>query len=145
MAYTLRLAEILAALVPDGVEEHLHEPAVVQAVGRTTLEACTANMLRAGEELRGTGIVLAIEPEADGSLATVDELIRWWPDGLENVTICYDACHSAVAYEDPDAVLGALDEAGIRIGKAQLSAALQLPWSRAPSSSASTTRSTCTR
>jgi hypothetical protein len=66
-------------------------------------------------------------PEADGSLATVDELVAWWPDGLEHVTVCFDACHSAVAFEDPDEVLGALDAAGIRIGKAQLSAALRLP------------------
>jgi hypothetical protein len=90
-------------------------------------EACTTNVRRVDEELRGTRVSLAIEPEADGSLATVDEFIDWWPDGLENVTICFDACHSAVAYEEPEAALSALDDAGIRIGKAQLSAALRLP------------------
>jgi hypothetical protein len=88
---------------------------------------CTRNIRRVDEALRGTRIALAIEPEADGALATVDDLIRWWPDGLENVTVCFDACHSAVAYEEPEAVLDALDDAGIRIGKAQLSAALVVP------------------
>ena len=125
--YTLRLAEILAALLPDGVDGTISTNPLSYKPWGADLDACTANMMRVGDELRDTGIVLAIEPEADGSLATVDELIRWWPDGLENVTICYDACHSAVAYEDPEEVLGALDEAGIRIGKAQLSAALRLP------------------
>jgi len=82
-----------------------------------------------GAELRGTRIALAIEPEADGALATIDDLIRWWPEELDrqHVTVCFDACHSAVAYEEPDEALAALDEAGIRIGKAQLSAALRLP------------------
>ena len=53
--------------------------------------------------------------------------IRWWPDGLDQVTLCFDACHSAVAYEEPEQALAALDEAGIRVGKAQLSAALTVP------------------
>jgi sugar phosphate isomerase/epimerase len=127
VAYTLRLAEILSALVPDGVEGTISTSPLSYKPWGHDLAACTANVVRVGDELRGTGIVLAIEPEADGSLATVDELIRWWPDGLENVTVCFDACHSAVAYEEPDEALAALDEAGIRIGKAQLSAALKLP------------------
>ena len=125
--YTLRLAEVLAALVPDGVEGTISTSPLSYKPWGHDLSACTANVVRVGEELRGTGVVLAIEPEADGTLATVDELIQWWPDGLENVTICFDACHSAVAFEEPDAALAALDDAGIRIGKAQLSAALKLP------------------
>jgi sugar phosphate isomerase/epimerase len=125
--YTLRLAEILAALLPDGVEGTISTSPLSYKPWGHDLDACTANVHRVDEGLRGTNIALAIEPEADGSLATVDELIEWWPDGLENVTICFDACHSAVAYEDPDEALAALDEGGIRIGKAQLSAALKLP------------------
>jgi sugar phosphate isomerase/epimerase len=125
--YTLRLAEILAALLPEGLEGTISTSPLSYKPWRHDLDACTANVRRVDEGLRGTNIALAIEPEADGSLATVDELIEWWPDGLENVTICFDACHSAVAYEDPEEALAALDEAGIRMGKAQLSAALKLP------------------
>ena len=125
--YTLRLAEILSALLPDGVEGTISTSPLSYKPWGHDVAACTANVMRVGEELRGTRIALAIEPEADGTLATVDELIAWWPDGLENVTICFDACHSAVAYEEPDEALAALDDAGIRIGKAQLSAALKLP------------------
>ena len=128
VAYTLRLAEILAALLPEGVDGTIStSPLSYKPWVDGDLAACTANVRRVGEELRGTRIALAIEPEADGALATVDELIEWWPDELENVTVCFDACHSAVAYEEPDEALAALDDAGIRIGKAQLSAALRLP------------------
>ena len=28
------------------------------------------------------------------------------------MTVCFDACHSAVAYEEPEEALAALDEAG---------------------------------
>jgi sugar phosphate isomerase/epimerase len=127
VAYTLRLAEILGALLPEGVEGTISTSPLSYKAWDSDLEACTANVRRVDEGLRGTEIALAIEPEADGTLANVDELIRWWPDGLENVTVCFDACHSAVAYEEPEGALAALDEAGIRIGKAQLSAALRLP------------------
>jgi hypothetical protein len=125
--YTLRLAEILDALLPDGVEGTISTSPLSYKAWDADLEACTENVQRVDHGLRGSRIALAIEPEADGSLATVDEMIEWWPDGLENVTICFDACHSAVAYEEPEETLAALDEAGIRIGKAQLSAALRLP------------------
>jgi sugar phosphate isomerase/epimerase len=125
--YTLRLAEILAALLPDGVEGTIStSPLSYKPWGRD-VEACTRNLVRAGRELDGTGIALAIEPEADGTLADIGELVRWWPDGIENVTACFDACHSAVAYEEPEEALDALDAAGIRVGKAQLSAALIVP------------------
>ena len=128
VAYTLRLAEILSALLPDGVDGTIStSPLSYRPWVDGDLDACTANVARVGEELRGTRIALAIEPEADGALANVDDLVRWWPDGLENVTVCFDACHSAVAYEEPEAALDALDAAGIRVGKAQLSAALIVP------------------
>jgi hypothetical protein len=129
VAYTLRLAEILSALLPDGVDGTIStNPLSYRAwVDDAGVAACTRNVRRVSDELRGTRITLAIEPEADGVLATVDDAIRWWPDGLDQVTVCFDACHSAVAYEDPVQALDALDEAGIRVGKAQLSAALTVP------------------
>jgi len=128
VAYTLRLAEILAALLPDGVDGTISTNPLsygpwLDAAG---LAAATRNMVQVGAELRGTRIALAIEPEADGALANVSDLIEWWPDALD-ATVCFDACHSAVAYEDPDEALDALDAAGIRVGKAQLSAALTVP------------------
>jgi sugar phosphate isomerase/epimerase len=128
--YTLRLAEILAALLPDGEAGTIStSPLSYRAwLQDGDWDRCTANVIRVGEALRGTRIALAIEPEADGALADIDDLVRWWPDALdrEHVTVCFDACHSAVSYEEPRAALDALAGAGIRVGKAQLSAALRL-------------------
>jgi xylose isomerase-like TIM barrel protein len=128
VAYTLRLAEILTALLPDGVDGTISTNPLSYGpwLDDAGLAAATRNIARVGDELRGTRVALAIEPEADGALATIADLIRWWPDELD-ATVCFDACHSAVAYEEPDEALGALDEAGIRVGKAQLSAALNVP------------------
>ena len=103
VAYTLRLAEILTALLPDGVDGTISTNPLsygpwLDASGRA---AATRNLVRVGAELRGTRVALAIEPEADGALANVSDLIAWWPDSLD-ATVCFDACHSAVAYEDPD-------------------------------------------
>jgi sugar phosphate isomerase/epimerase len=131
VAYTLRLAEILQALLPDGVAGTISTSPLSYGpwIDDEGLQTCTANVLRVADELRGTPIALAIEPEADGALADVGDLIEWWPEQLDrdHVTICFDACHSAVAFEEPEEALAALDDAGIRIGKAQLSAALKLP------------------
>ena len=131
VAYTLRLAEILDALLPDGVDGTISTSPLSYAawVDDDDIQTCTANVFRVADALKGTRIALAIEPEADGVLATVDDAIGWWPDALdrEHVTLCFDACHSAVAYEEPEAALDALDAAEIRVGKAQLSAALIVP------------------
>jgi sugar phosphate isomerase/epimerase len=129
VAYTLRLAEILAALLPDGVDGTISTSPLSYGrwIDGDGVEACTRNVRRVSDALGGTRIALAIEPEADGALATIDDVIRWWPDGLDHVTVCFDACHSAVAYEEPEEALEALDAAGIRVGKAQLSAALNVP------------------
>jgi hypothetical protein len=129
VAYTLRLAEILDALLPPGVDGTISTSPLSYGpwIDDDGLALCTRNVRRVSDELRGTRIALAIEPEADGALATIDDLIAWWPDGLDHVTVCFDACHSAVAYEEPEEALDALDAAGIRVGKAQLSAALTVP------------------
>ena len=125
--YTLRLAEILAALLPGRRRrDDLHQPALLQRRGSTTTaverarRTCGASPTSCAA--RGSRSRSSRRPTARSP--TVDDVIRWWPDGLENVTVCFDACHSAVAYEEPEEALDALDEAGIRVGKAQLSAAL---------------------
>jgi sugar phosphate isomerase/epimerase len=136
VAYTLRLAEILAALLPDGEAGTISTSPLSYAPwiagDDDAWERCTANVARVATALRrlrserGIEIALALEPEADGALADCTDLLRWWPDELDrdHVTVCFDACHAAVAYEDPADVLDALAGAGIRVGKAQLSAAL---------------------
>jgi hypothetical protein len=52
--------------------------------------------------------------------AAADAAIR------EHIGVCLDACHLAVEFEDPAEVLAALDRAGIRVPKTQLSAGLRV-------------------
>jgi len=49
-----------------------------------------------------------------------EEIIR------EHLCVCYDTCHFAVEYEEPEAALGRFASEGIRIGKMQVSAALKV-------------------
>ncbi len=139
VAYTLRLARIMAALLPAGEAGTIstsplsYKPWLGGDVD--AWERCTRNLIRAADGLkrihdeRGIHIALALEPEADGALADCADLVRWWdPERLDgdHVTACFDACHAAVAYEDPAEALDLLDGAGIRVGKVQLSAALRV-------------------
>jgi sugar phosphate isomerase/epimerase len=119
-------------------------------------ETVTRNVVRVVEALvkvrreHGTVIHLDIEPEPDCVLENTAETVTFFRDWLfdagarmlatalavdidqakrelqEHVQLCFDCCHFAVEYEDPAAALRELQGAGIRIGRVQLSSALQV-------------------
>ena len=92
---------------------------------------------------------LDIEPEPDGLLENTDEFIRYFEEWLlpqvsdylqtrygfsavkaeevikTHVQLCYDVCHFALAYEEPAVVFNRLKRKGIKVGRAQISAALK--------------------
>lgn len=98
----------------------------------------------------GKLIHIDIEPEPDGLIENAAEVVEFFqkwllPIGgaylaeylgialevaeahlLDYIRICYDTCHFAVEYEDPAAVFASFHAAGIKIGKIQLSAAIQV-------------------
>jgi hypothetical protein len=98
----------------------------------------------------GKTIHLDIEPEPDGLLENSTEVVRFYEDWLladgasmlsermgmtidearacllDHIRVCFDTCHVAMAYEDPEQVLDRLAEVGIRIGKVQISSALKV-------------------
>jgi len=116
----------------------------------------TRNVARIAEALvrvrqdTGKFIHLDIEPEPDCVLENSDESIAFYTDHLfvegarflasalgiaedearahlqDHVRLCFDCCHFAVEYEDPAVALERLDAAGIRIGRVQLSSALEV-------------------
>jgi hypothetical protein len=49
---------------------------------------------------------------------------------LRYCTLCYDICHFSLAYEEPGYTFEKLREAGIKIGKIQVSAALKIKFDR---------------
>jgi len=119
------------------------------------LDAACDNLARTVAALanirRETGkfIHLDIEPEPDGLLDTTENTIYFFTRELpsragkvlvdhhgfsaadaqtvlrDHVQLCYDVCHFAVMFEDPKTSIQRLTEAGIRIGRVQLSAALK--------------------
>lgn len=162
VAYTLRMVEILAALLPPGMEGGISTSPLsykgwVDPGDEVTwfllidnLVRVAAAMVRLRQE-RGILIHLDIEPEPDGLLGTFAELAdffesRLLPLGaprlaaelggisevdarsclLEHLRVCFDACHIAVGYEDPAAILDRFAALGIRVGKVQLSSALKV-------------------
>lgn len=102
-------------------------------------------------ELRtGKYLHLDIEPEPDGLIENSDEFLFFFDTYLipmaqeilaekldlsveqivttvkRYITMCYDICHFSLAYEEPKATFQKLSEAGIGIGKIQVSAALKI-------------------
>jgi sugar phosphate isomerase/epimerase len=161
--YTLRLIDILAGLLPDGVTGGISTSPLgykswIALEDRDTWEILTRNVVRVAAALartrreRGRLIHLDIEPEPDGVLETSAELVRFFNDWLlpvggpwladmlgvsiedaraailEHIRVCFDTCHMAVGYEEPGAVLDRYAAAGIRVGKVQISAALEVPF-----------------
>lgn len=133
--------------------KHWHKEA--EALEQVKAESCK-HLLQVVEHLHsikketGQELHLDIEPEPDGVLENAEGLIRFFkewllPQGIDwfqsrhglseadarelvlnHLQVCYDVCHFAVAYEDHAVVLNAFREAGIKIGKFQLSAALKI-------------------
>ncbi|AWO00943.1 xylose isomerase [Chitinophaga alhagiae] len=119
------------------------------------MESATLNMLLVVEQLiaihrnGGPLLHLDVEPEPDGMLENSKEYIDWYfqhllPAGVimfgdkfgmgeeeaiaaikQHVQLCYDVCHFAVSYEDPQVVLERLHYFGLKVGKVQISAALK--------------------
>jgi sugar phosphate isomerase/epimerase len=103
------------------------------------------------QERSGRTIALALEPEPCCFLETIEETIGFFESQLfsrsaaqqlaqhtglqgeaaeealrRHLGVCLDLCHAAVEFEDPDAIVPRLRNAGIRIAKLQLSAGLQI-------------------
>lgn len=113
------------------------------------LAAVVGEMIRIREET-GKLLHIDLEPEPDGLIENTSEIIDFYqnwllPIGgnylsekfkieqqlaesklLEHVRICYDTCHFSVEYEQPQSVFTRLQSAGIKLGKIQISAAIQV-------------------
>ncbi|MFO0947243.1 MAG: metabolite traffic protein EboE [Planctomycetota bacterium] len=147
MDYTLRVARLLATLLPDG------------ATGSISTSPCawklaapvggygvyfprlieTATSLAELADKTGKVIRLAIEPEPGCVLETTDEAIAFfhelWRSSQgtavetavrEHLGLCYDVCHQAVEFEDVADSIDRLDREGIRINKVHVTCALEL-------------------
>jgi hypothetical protein len=144
-AYTMRLADLLAGWLPEGMTGSISTVPIGFKGGvgapdwaddmadvRRQLVAVLTH-LQALRRDRAREIVLALEPEPGCLLETTEEVCRFFdefdlpPDLRDLIGICYDCCHQAVEFEEPAASLARLAAAGVRIAKVQVSSALNLP------------------
>jgi len=123
------------------------------------LKRATSNIFLLLDELitieKETGQVLHldIEPEPDGLFDNTTDFVIWYRDILlpggikylneghqldsetaaatirKYIQLCYDICHAAVGYEQPEDILRLLDENGIKVGRIQVSSALKIDFS----------------
>jgi sugar phosphate isomerase/epimerase len=145
-AYTLRLAEVLERIAPaDVARPTISTVPLGWRIGWTEVETRRAaqalvGVARALAERGGRRIRICLEPEPGCVIESTADAVRFFGGPLADAArtaddaaavrahlgICFDTCHQAVAFEDPGASLTALAAAGIAVGKAQLSSALEL-------------------
>jgi hypothetical protein len=127
-----------------------------EASRKEVMQKATLHIAKAVAEMAalhkqsGKLIHLDLEPEPDGLIENSTEMISWFTgvllpqggkylaDSLQistdeaetlirrHLQVCYDVCHFALAYEEPKRVLQKFKEAGIQVGKVQISAALKV-------------------
>jgi sugar phosphate isomerase/epimerase len=145
--HTLKLAAILDIMAPpDVTEPTISSLPLGWRVGWTDehMDASARALIGVARELRaradrgGRRIRICLEAEPGCALELTPHVIRFFEGPLARAAgtehelidahlgVCYDLCHQAVAFEDPADVIGAITRAGIRIGKVQVSSALEL-------------------
>jgi sugar phosphate isomerase/epimerase len=135
--------------VPGAFKARVRDDSDAARMGELIVEhAATLHGIR---ERTGQRVSLALEPEPFCHMETVAETVSFFErhvfstaaakrlatlTGLDvadseaflrhHVGVCFDACHMAVEFEEPEAALQALRAAGIRIAKVQISAGLRV-------------------
>jgi sugar phosphate isomerase/epimerase len=149
LKYTQDCAEVLTDLLPEdgfgsistlplGWREgwtRVHSEKAVEALLELVRFLAT---LRKGS---GKTVALAMEPEPGCALERTPQVLEFWKDVLRpaahraglsdllntHLGLCYDTCHQAVQFENPEEALESLHEWDIPIHKMQLSSALEFP------------------
>ena len=145
LAYTNLLFDLLAQIVPAGVEGSVSTVPCGFKELLTTSEQfseCCKNLWRCVEhiakasERTGRKLHLGLEPEPLCVLEKTDEVLDFFarmnaehpndPRLAEHLGVNYDTCHLAVEFEEPREAISALIRNGIRLSKIHLSSALKL-------------------
>ncbi len=154
VAYTRDLIQILHALLPPGDEGSIstlplgwHDD--LGPRDGEGYDAAAAHLLTLARELAdleartGRLIHLDLEPEPGCCIGCVADATRFFtqrlfaqslPDDLvrRHLRICHDTCHAAVMFEPQDRALQAYRDAGVRVGKVQLSSAIRCDFDALP-------------
>ncbi len=145
VAYTNRLFDLLAQLVPPGVEgsvstvpgsfkEFISTPDQRKTI-RDNVFRCVEHIARVCEQT-GRKMHLGLEPEPLCLLETSSETVQFFdrlraehdndPRLFAYLGVNYDTCHLAVEFEDPHVAIKNLQQHQIKISKLHLSSALKV-------------------
>ncbi len=139
-AYTRRLARLLALWLPEGGQGSISTvplgfrqdfPQADMPVAMGRLRQALA-WLADLEEETGRRIRLSLEPEPGCLIETTQEVVDIFarldpsPREARHLAVCYDCCHQALQFEEPEASLALLARNGIAMGHIQVSSALHL-------------------
>jgi hypothetical protein len=150
LQYTLDLAHILADLLPPSTEGSIStlplgwrtatpsHPPIDPTLAVQQLQKL-ADALAQLRDHTGNLIHVDLEPEPGCLLQHADEVIHFFTAHLwkntttpqrqrlqDHIRLCHDICHSSVQFEDQATVLNQYHAADIRLGKIQISSALQI-------------------
>ncbi len=145
LAYTKNLVSILDQLLSPGEEGSISTMPIAWGSPQPTDQQwslAVQNLLNlvdhlyALEQRTGRLIYVCIEPEPGCLLDTTEGVIqlfqtRLFPAGdaeriRRYLRVCHDICHAAVMFEDQSTVLQKYSDAGISIGKVQISSAIEI-------------------
>lgn len=145
LEYTMRLFDILAELLPEGVSGSVSTlPGSHKTFGTTAeeLRAIFNNLRLCREHIekvaskRGQDLHLGLEPEPLGLFETSGETLKFFGlyldqhpqdrDFFKFVGLNYDTCHLAIEFEEARKALDRITGAGIRLSKLHFSSALKL-------------------
>ncbi len=148
LEYTLRLIRIQDALLAPGEIGSISTLPIAWSEPKPTEDQwkeAARNLLLVAEQLAnmeektGRQIVLAIEPEP-GCALTDSKSLRYFFEAhllkdtktrdrvCRFLTLCHDVCHAAVMFENQANELKSLAQLGLRVGKVQVSSAIEVNW-----------------
>lgn len=149
LEYSLQLAQLLAAALPPDCNQGVissvplgyatHWTSAKQQRAEQLLRQLTASLAGLHRET-GKRIRLCLEMEPDCVLENTSQAIAFFSHWQatdphhDYLALCFDVCHQAVVFEDCYQSLDRLRQAGVPVGKIQLSNALicRLPGLDAP-------------
>lgn len=142
--YTRDVVALLDALLPPGRPGSLSTlpiawgdpaPTALQRAEAGRALRTIAEELKELHEAEGRHIRLCLEPEPGCYLQYGAEVVDFFarelgdsPAVRGHLGVCHDTCHAAVMFEDQGEVLAAYRDAGIAVGKVQVSSAIRIDW-----------------
>ena len=152
LGYTHALAAILTEISPEFSCRSISTLPLgwpKRSSWKVDADASVANLLGLTKELRriadttGVFIHVDLEPEPGCLLQRSNDVVRFFRDHLlpggdrlnlpaevvcSHIRVCHDICHAAVMFETQAQAINSYQNAGIQIGKVQVSSAIRIPF-----------------